>query len=675
MTITRKHINSLKEDEQLSLVKADGSLLQLIDNQTEKLCLEAIKQNGAALIHVKNPSLKVLLQTVVSWGNISPKYINQLKTRKTIVENESINSSLVDSRHSRIKGWLDDYDDFRKKLTAYSNLSGSKLKSLHNKLLEKYADIWTNKDLEIKERLEAIVCAIEAEEYTETRIFFRDFIIEWFYRQLRAISMLVYLSMNKRRNSFVYEKEAVYFSLLRSILNIPNDAYILPPDDFIFKQLLHFYDSKNEFKTGEELFSITKELSIELFGSILNESEIHEVVLFCKIIDLEITTGDINGIKFLFAKKEEKQLPETKMYSYFEEYARSPQYIVGNAAWANDSSISIRNEALEIISNGKYSMLSEPHPPIIPSDLEGKNEAIREWLNRNVWYQYRTGEQKNYSVLKYFQKDWMQCLIAHEQAHQKIDNLMNPVHKQLRNAFCGDGDNVIYTLRELEADCNGTFPFILSLSEKNAQQAIWVYFFDSWFLHHDGTNPFALMTKVLIGYLLPFCNSDTTINFTALKENIASIQAQLRDMMEGITGKLQEVIERSMYRICDYCFDYQQLEDELYSLLKGDKTDYSREQLKENWKYYNTVVKTLKLFSPEGKKEMEKVLSKETDSLENFILSLANANESASLIDYIHSWFGQFGIFEDDEKTYYVSNNKKNYGIIISEVQRTGGKK
>jgi len=187
--ITRQYINGLEYQEQLALLKKDGMLLQLIDNQTKELCRAAVRQNGNAICWVQDMELKILLELVRSWGNLSPGYINSHKTNKTDAKPDSFDSALVDCCHSRIKGWIDD-NSYRKNISVYSGLSGKKLKSLHDKLGKKYAKLFNDETIEIEERLKRIAAAIAAEENSKSKVFFKDFIREWLlYRQLRAFEI------------------------------------------------------------------------------------------------------------------------------------------------------------------------------------------------------------------------------------------------------------------------------------------------------------------------------------------------------------------------------------------------------------------------------------------------------------------------------------------------------
>ena len=47
-----------------TVVRADGLVLQFVENQTPEICLEAVKQNGLALQNVKEQTLEICLAAV-----------------------------------------------------------------------------------------------------------------------------------------------------------------------------------------------------------------------------------------------------------------------------------------------------------------------------------------------------------------------------------------------------------------------------------------------------------------------------------------------------------------------------------------------------------------------------------------------------------------------------------
>jgi hypothetical protein len=72
-SIENKSLKFLKKEEQteeicLEAVKQDGKALQYVKKQTEEICLEAVKQNGRALQYVKKQTEEICLEAVKQNG-------------------------------------------------------------------------------------------------------------------------------------------------------------------------------------------------------------------------------------------------------------------------------------------------------------------------------------------------------------------------------------------------------------------------------------------------------------------------------------------------------------------------------------------------------------------------------------------------------------------------------
>ena len=648
MRITRHYMNGLEYKDQLALLKKDGMLLPLIDRQTGELCRAAVKQNGNALCWVQDMKLNILLEVIRSWEAISPGYINSYKKNKTDAKTELFDSALVECCRSRIKGWIDD-NSYRKKISAYSGLSGKKLQSLHDRLSKKYAKLFNDKTVGIRERLKRIDAAIAAKKSTKSKVLLKDLIREWFYRQLRALSILGYISMDKRGDYGDLGKDNLYMGMIRNIMDIPNDDFVEIDYQFFFDMILDHYDSANGLKSGEEYMALTKDLTLELFGEILNdESEINEVILFLETDGLRNITGNRNGLKFLFGRMEEKIVDGTTVKIYLDEYARA-QHTLSNVGWAGKDFITIRREALSVVFFNKWRTFFLTPPFKIQFKPDEINSAISAGLKRKALEFYHVHNTTDVIVESdIISREIEDGVIAHEIAHQRVDALLNPIYEHIRDAFCGDGDNVIYTLREAEADWTGAISWFLSIAREEGPEAmarvIWVFFSDNFFLTDDEDEYFTLMAKVLIGLLLPFVKNDGLIDFSALAMRQELICRQLNRRMEKIIRRILNLIEASNYRILNLSFNYQQLEEEFFILFMENKIDYTREQLKNDYDYWHAVVNVFKFFSPQNE-EMKKLLAEEALSLEAFVLEAAGAGPGITLLNYIYGRFADMGIY------------------------------
>jgi hypothetical protein len=210
--------------------------------------------------------------------------------------------------------------------------------------------------------------------------------------------------------------------------------------------------------------------------------------------------------------------------------------------------------------------------------------------------------------------------------------------------------------------------YVNSFEEKGVEartRLVWAYFSQYFFLTDDNKNFYALMTKVVIGLLLPFVQPDCKLNFTALAEKRDEILGQIRQRMERIIGKLQILIKESMFRIRHIIFDYPRLEEELYAIFKKNNLDYSKDDLKNEWRYWEAVVRILKNFSVNGRIGMDNILDKESTNLEAFVLEIAGTNHM-TLLEYIYSRFAELGVYRQKARVINITSKKDSHidGII-----------
>jgi hypothetical protein len=659
MRFTRTAVNKMTMADQLGLVQNDGLIIQLVDNQTEGLCRAAVRQNGNAIRWIKKVNLRILLEVVLKWENTSRSFIDGCK----LDNNDSSLPDFFDSAYAKSKPvCINDQikgNHYRKNVSVYSGLSGSELRSLHDTLAEKYARLCRDKTIGIKERLERIASSIETEKPGKKKIALKDFIREWLYRQFRETSLLVWLSMVKRRDFGSMREEDVYSSFIRNIMDIPNNRHLSITDIFYFDMILKHYDDVNGNKSGDEYFELANEISIELFGEMFCSKEIDEIVCFLETDGFRNVTGDPCGIKFLFGKKEEKIVNGKKFIIYSEEYARTPQHTLCNVAWANSESITLRRESLSVIFYTKWETCYQTAKYRKGSIEKELNAAICEGIKQKALEFYRAYNTNGIARIKpLFLKEMEEGICAHEaDGHQAADALLDLTRKIIRNTFCDDDDNVVYTLREAEADWTGTIPWFLSVAKEKGPEAgarvIWVYLSDNFFIDNDN-NYYALMTKTLIGLVLPFIRSDGSVDFAALSERQDIIRNKLQVMMERVIARLLALLESTEYQILNFKFNYQRLEEELFNILKQDKPDYSRQELEKNWTYWDAIVRMLKYFSAHGKEDAEKILAEESACLEAFVLKMAGAESGISLMEYLYACFERIGIFRRKRKKIFV---------------------
>ncbi len=90
-----KDIEEQTEDICLAAIKSAGSAVILrVKNQTEKICLEAVKQNGNALQYVKNQTKEICLAAILQ----DAYFMNHVKhqTEDLYLEAAKINGNVLE---------------------------------------------------------------------------------------------------------------------------------------------------------------------------------------------------------------------------------------------------------------------------------------------------------------------------------------------------------------------------------------------------------------------------------------------------------------------------------------------------------------------------------------------------------------------------------------------------
>ena len=90
-----KNADSIPEEIYIEMIKYDVSLFCAIKkkNQTEKLCIEAVKQNGHVLFYVRNQTEKICIEAVKKNGYCLQYVITQ--TPKICIEAVKTNKSIL----------------------------------------------------------------------------------------------------------------------------------------------------------------------------------------------------------------------------------------------------------------------------------------------------------------------------------------------------------------------------------------------------------------------------------------------------------------------------------------------------------------------------------------------------------------------------------------------------
>jgi hypothetical protein len=227
LNIKRGYFNALDPDKQLELIKKDGNLIMLLDNKPPEFCEAAVIQKTETLVYIPPElrTLRLLLITIMHWKNTVVKHINDsIPNSDFTPESYDCPLSSMDKRVLS-RTWLS-ADISVKKVSIYSGLSGEELDSINKKWTSKYGTAFKE-----EQNLKKIIETFTPLQDRKNELFeLQQFLREWFFRQIREITLLVYLSMEKRNDFGKDGKKRLQISYCRDILNIPPNRHVDPFD-------------------------------------------------------------------------------------------------------------------------------------------------------------------------------------------------------------------------------------------------------------------------------------------------------------------------------------------------------------------------------------------------------------------------------------------------------------
>jgi hypothetical protein len=554
------------------------------------------------------------------------------------------------------RAWLS-ATDFRKKISIYSGLSGKKLDELNRRWAAKYGAAF-KKDWNIRKLVETLVVPEDRkEEIFKLRVFVR----EWMYRQIREMTLFVYLSMKKRKDFGNAGEERLKMSYCRNILDIPANCYLNFMDIISLDAIIAGADSRNGNRTGDEYLMMVKNVSLELFGEMIPLSALDSIEQFLETDRFSYYSAHPMGLKIMFGKVTSEEFCGKKVYRFRQEYIRSPQYFLSNVAFVSETAITIRNEACSVVFFNKWECyFDEPKRKKIvhPTD------AITDGLKDRSLHLYGIHDKRNFLDFgqQIMLEDAIECIKVHEIGHNIASLGMDPIHRISINCFCGDDTNAIYSLREMLADWApklpdgrlGSFEYFIQVARnkgrKIAESMIYVYLSDNFFISKEEPDFCGLMTNVLVGIVLGYIQDDRSIDFILMSNEKRMIYDKAQELLKIAINRLMNNIFLSKYQIRPFTVNYQQLDDEIFAIYrKGKAETYSREDMKKDWTYWENLVYLVRYFSPKGgSKRHTAILAEEAIGLESFVLNLAARGKpqryNNSLREFIYRRFQEIGL-------------------------------
>jgi hypothetical protein len=472
---------------------------------------------------------------------------------------------------------------------------------------------------------------------------------EVLYRQLKHLSLAMYLAMEKNKNWGSLGEQRVRISLCRNIMNIPNNREVTQFDTDRLRLIVDRCDASLGKKSAEEMDRYCEKKRISLFGK--DFFDFPELGEFIKLFDAEYlfySAGRLYGPKFIFGEVAYTQIDDTLIYTFLDEYIRSPHNdlsIAGRAIYSSNS-IQIRRVALEAICFNKWQNFFETSKAERRRCLRHPNTAIREALKEKAmaWY----GITGSGDFLKFKDKllDAMtDGVIWHEFGHHVSEQPrdMDPVH---RAVYFGEvqGGDVLDTLGELLAEWaparggkkGALIRFLETAGSDSKAAAAQFYMFlsDSWYVD-EKEELFSLKSNCYLGLGLYFMGPGGAVNFKRMAREHGVIYEFLMGEFRRVVGRILGFLSRAAYVKDGRPLFYDDLETEILKSRQEKNPALTAEKMKEDFRYWENV---LTFLSENDRKRFRVLMAQEAAALEHNILDMVTGGNTMEYRDSLRQY-------------------------------------
>jgi hypothetical protein len=555
-------------------------------------------------------------------------------------------------------------------ISIYSKSTEDELKKLHEQFNAKYGAVLQDdaRSLEDRQLTKLVAKRIkQPDKQAEELHSIREFVKEYLYRELKELALLIYLSMDKRKDFGPMGEQRVSISFCRNILNIPNNREVTQFDADRFRRLLDDCDKRHGNKSGDAYLAyIKKDFVLELFGAKYGYLDLPGLNLLFDLIGLDCYLLSAHhrsyGVRFIFGAVEKKELENNQVFVIQQEYIRAPQFVLSIAAEVFQDSTMIRREACEVIFFNKWQKFFDQSKAERKHALHHVNSALREGVKEKALAFYVA--QKTEDVLKIkepFINEMIDGILWHEMGHHVSFQDMGQPYRALVNTFTEGAENVGAILPEALADWapeqgarKGAFTRFLELSRTDAQRAtrdLYVYMSDNWFV--DEMEEFmGLMSNVLVGLAIYFVQPDGSVDFGRLSREKGQIYNFLQKRYKGLADKLLAIFRQAIYEVGIHRLDYNGLEKEIFKMYQNAYAAhrYTMEELRAYSPFWINITAYLKKFSRTNWEKYQEILAEEAGLLEKMILRVVTKGQEEkyknSLREYIVERAKEIGLIQ-----------------------------
>jgi flagellar biosynthesis regulator FlbT len=528
--------------------------------------------------------------------------------------------------------------------TQYSSLTDEEINHMQNEHASQYKEMLDD-SLPFEDRkLDKLVAAKYKDKPHQKRVIKSvcDCFLEYLYRHLRELSIIIYLAMLKLNEFGPHGENMVSISFCRCILNIPNDCQATFIDAMNFELILDEYDRRNGSKSGEEYKSYCNNFSINLFGRNCTAADFddiaNELFILMGMEDIFLwgALSSPYGLRVCLGVLEEHEIEKNKYLVMRKELIRSPQLISSIAAEVFKDSTIIRMVSIEIIFRNKWEEYFNQSALDRKIALYHDYSAIREGFKKYALLHYGISNKEELEQKREaFINDMILIgVIWHELGHHIGNEDMKQEHYDFHWVF-PNADSIGSSLEEALADYAGQKgskkgPIIsfLEMARTNINAAtamVFVYLSDYWFLD-DEDEYFGIRSNVMVGTMISFLRPDGTVDFERLGTSIEKLYIFFLERFGNLVDQLLTVIRNAEYDFGVRKLDFQKLEERIFEMHQNTRNAKPLEELRHSSVYWANAVDFLEKYSVEGWKRYQQVLADETINVQRALLNIITEN-------------------------------------------------
>jgi len=535
--------------------------------------------------------------------------------------------------------------------TPYSGLTIGQVTSIHLKHAEEYGKdlLDTSRPFEERKLGKLVAARYKNKDRQEREIIsVRESFIEYMFKHLRELALIIYLAMVNSKNFEPHGEERIRVSFCRTILGIPNNSEVTYDDvDKFHREAVFECDRRYGFLP--DYTDHCNNFRLNIFGKQTTAADFDDVAneLF-KLMDMDCflwaTLCPRFGVRYAFGILEERYIGQNKIYVMRNEFIRSPQLVLGIAAEIYKNSTIIRLDAIKTICFNKWEGCFKH--PLLASLFAFRHDdyaAITEGFKKKALaYSGVSNTEEIRNTMDTVIREVMDGVIFHELGHITAYENMKIAHNGTEHYYFHwvfpNTDSSGHALQEALADWapqngsrKGAFARFLETARTDTVRAtrnIYMYLSDCWFLNskEDGEY-FGLLSNYLVGTAISFILDDGTVDFDRIAAKQEEIYAFFQQCYGDLVDELLETIRNSIYEFKINAFDtkkldFTALELKIAETHKGTRNEKPLEQLRKSGVYWDNAVGFLESHSPDGWKRYQEIIAKKTISIEHALLKL-----------------------------------------------------